>query len=362
MTHVPANDKGAGPSRVTTLAGGVLLAIGLLSILVLLVVIGLVIVVVQATPELSNPSLAPPCLPTAPRDGAGPIAHSPRKVTQLGTLCDSSKVSLVQDIAWHESGWLAAGRDQEVTWWAADGSTQRGLVIHSALTVEPLPDGSILAGTDQGNVEVWRDGVLLRTVTDHRSEVRWVGARPGSPQDIVSVASRMPFAGDVYWASTGDSSKLAGVAWCGAWRPDGKRVALCQGSLFSVHDPTGSEVARRSPGASWIYQVAWAPGRTDRFAVAGDNMGVVVTDTRTGKELAVLSTDGTPRDLAWSPDGSLIAIGTWGGSLWLLDSDGNQLARWDGKQGRIQSVAWSADGTWIATGGDGGLFRIWGVP
>lgn len=53
-----------------------------------------------------------------------------------------------------------------------------------------------------------------------------------------------------------------------------------------------------------------------------------------------------PTDLAWSPDGSKLAVSTWGRSIWVVSADGTdpvRVARVD-----ASSLSWSADGRRIA--------------
>jgi TolB protein len=56
--------------------------------------------------------------------------------------------------------------------------------------------------------------------------------------------------------------------------------------------------------------------------------------------------DSGPTDLAWSPDGSKLAVSTWGRSIWVVSADGTdpvRVARVD-----ASSLSWSADGRKIA--------------
>ena len=53
-----------------------------------------------------------------------------------------------------------------------------------------------------------------------------------------------------------------------------------------------------------------------------------------------------PTDVAWSPDGSKLAVSTWGRSIWVVNADGTapvRVARVD-----ASSLSWSADGRRIA--------------
>ena len=65
-------------------------------------------------------------------------------------------------------------------------------------------------------------------------------------------------------------------------------------------------------------------------------------------------------DFAFSPDGLVLAEGTWAGLIRILDSrSGGELARWLAHRDSIRSVGFSADGTRLASGSGSGRVGIW---
>ena len=70
-------------------------------------------------------------------------------------------------------------------------------------------------------------------------------------------------------------------------------------------------------------------------------------------------TDG-PANLAFSPDGSLLAVGTSGG--WQIRSVPGFQVLVENDDQPVTAVAWSPDGSLFAWGDAEGTVHVWGVP
>ncbi|SEL91110.1 nSTAND1 domain-containing NTPase [Rhodococcus maanshanensis] len=115
-----------------------------------------------------------------------------------------------------------------------------------------------------------------------------------------------------------------------------------------------------------------------RLATAGDELSVQLWDTETGAALLRtqpagderLGDDDTIENLAFSPDGSIVAAGGRTVGLGSV-SGGSPVRLWDtgtgeliatpvvGDYGRIRALAFSPDGQRIATGSDDNSVRLW---
>ena len=73
-------------------------------------------------------------------------------------------------------------------------------------------------------------------------------------------------------------------------------------------------------GKGWLSEIKYSPDGT-RLAAAG-SLGIWIYDAVTDKELDLFTAEGYGVSaLAYSPDGSMIAGGSWDGTVRLWDSD-----------------------------------------
>ena len=104
------------------------------------------------------------------------------------------------------------------------------------------------------------------------------------------------------------------------------------------------------------------PTRRWLAAVVGDNLNV--WDTRLypipfPRKYHGVGADG-PANLAFSPDGSLLAVGTSGG--WQIRSVPGFQVLVENDDQPVTAVAWSPDGSLFAWGDAEGTVHVWGVP
>jgi WD40 repeat protein/transcriptional regulator with XRE-family HTH domain len=100
-----------------------------------------------------------------------------------------------------------------------------------------------------------------------------------------------------------------------------------------------------------------------QYLLAGGDSVVWLWDVRTGQEprhFAPLA--GTVNDLAFSPDGLMIALGYDGGSISIESVTGRrELQRLTGHSGAVNGVVFAPDGRSIITGSSDQTVRIWDV-
>ena len=121
--------------------------------------------------------------------------------------------------------------------------------------------------------------------------------------------------------------------------------------------PTG---AVASFGKGVVIEVAYSPDGT-RLAIA-TRMGVWIHDAQTREELDMLAGHpGGISDIAYSPDGRVLACAT-GGEVWLWDTISGQLETpiiGLGEMNGVEKVAFSPDGTTFASSSRDTTVRLW---
>jgi WD40 repeat protein len=117
-----------------------------------------------------------------------------------------------------------------------------------------------------------------------------------------------------------------------------------------------------------VYNVAYSPDGALVAAINGDGR-VQLYDVVTGKEQAVLlGHNGWGNSAAFSRDGKLLATGSAGsfhdigGDARLWDvATGEQIAQLEGHTSPVKSIVFSPDGQIVATGSLSGHIRLWDV-
>lgn len=140
-------------------------------------------------------------------------------------------------------------------------------------------------------------------------------------------------------------------------------ACLAAGMLvFSVSaDSTGSRVIQISPnGQARAYAVAYSPdGQT---LVVGTSLGINYFHSSDLQPIRFTSTGSWVRALAFSPDGSILASGSYDPvvRLWRV-SDGVLLTELKGHTAWVRALAFSPNGKLLATASDDNSVRLWTV-
>ncbi len=156
-----------------------------------------------------------------------------------------------------------------------------------------------------------------------------------------------------------------------AFRPDGEQIAAASedGTVKLLDSRTGRVVQTLPGHRAAVFGVAFSPdGR--HLALASEDRTIRVWDLTAGEEVfsrggQVGESVGLAYSLAFSPDGrQLVAGSEVDGSevglaiVWNV-ADGSEVCRLPGQEKAAECVAFSPDGLLVATGSWAGVLRIW---
>jgi WD40 repeat protein/DNA-binding SARP family transcriptional activator len=279
----------------------------------------------------------------------------------------------VQDVDWSPDGrWIATSSQDSTAriWEAKTGDPRYTLFGHTAAIVgaEWSPDSTrLVTGSGDGTAKVWeinengaREAISL-SAQDMASGVLAVFSPDGTrvmtgDAQIRSVkvwdVSRT---GDAEWANLpADPADLGGVAFT----PDGRRVIASNGdgSVTGWDAETGQRsltIGRPGPSGGPPGAILAIDVSPDGRLIATAGPTGKVWEAGTGEEAFSISPGGGVEDVAWSPDGALLAAGSFGGQVKIVDRSGREVAVLRDDPGfRVSALRFSPDGRLLATAGD----------
>ena len=304
---------------------------------------------------------------TACRDGGLRIFDA-----QTGRVLDRrvGHVGRIWSVAWEPAGTLlTAGADGTVRRWDVQRSAETAMFTNIPLTqssvehvVEARPGpgaaSPVLLAVGDGAAPCTIDlaagvarpfvasGVnrVWRVAADRRSERLAISRRTGDP---VLVMTHTAPAAAVPVALPAPADPTDALV---AWTPAGDLVVRSfDGGLFWCASGTGA-VQRVGAAAGVVTDLATAPAGPPRVAIAGDRAAISPLPRSAGGsaqqspplDLAVV---GQSSAVAWSPDGTLVAVGARSGAVHLFAAaTGTSLGLFAPHERAIEGLAFSREG------------------
>jgi len=258
-----------------------------------------------------------------------------------------------------------------------DGGIERTINAHAAAInwIARSPDGAILAScSSDGLAKLWNahDGFPRQTLTGHTSGVTRVAFSPdGSRVATAGFDGTVRFWNSLTGAPIDVLTPLNGIGIGSmAWLPDGQSMMVAAGAAFGspvarlqqVSAADGSLI-RRLTQFEGVYMDAAIARDGSRVAYAEYGSKISVFNGADGNLLWTWPTAFSEDCLAFTADGSQLAIGRQNGSILFFDANnGLLLNTFNANTGRVVDIAFSADGQRMATRGFTEVSKVFSLP
>jgi WD40 repeat protein/class 3 adenylate cyclase len=275
----------------------------------------------------------------------------------------------VNAVSWSPDGrWIATGSgDSAVRVWDADtGRLEKKLLGHTGVvnTVDWAPDSSrLVSGGSDGTARVWQvDEVEGREVFTLAAQQTQSGTFAAfSPNGKHVLSGDIGITAVKIWdlSLQGDAEVvnlptdyLAPVDV--AYLPSGQIVASHENGSASIWEADGTHSAAIGPGGGPdepVWRVAVSRDGSRIATVRNFGGTVSAWEADTGERVFEVEVERFEQlsSLDWSPDGRHLAVGSFDGSVTLLDAEGRKSHVLEEPGVYVESVAFDPDGRSIAT-------------
>jgi WD40 repeat protein len=234
--------------------------------------------------------------------------------------------------------WAPAGKDGAFAEMAfdADGTSLMTLAMDGTIARYAVPQGRRF-GQYQSTGKQFPRGALS-------PDGRWLVGRTGAPKPADSLPR-------LWNAGTGQAAAALGgaPATCGefVWSPDGRHVAsISDRKVVLVWEVAkGQQLCRVREGAAAERLALAADGKAVAWICRGKEPAVVLAEVPGGKIRWRWPMPGADSTMTFSPDGKVLAIGTRGGTIYLLNAGSGQLLPACARRGEFaEPIAFLPDG------------------
>ncbi len=273
----------------------------------------------------------------------------------------------VEEVIWSPGGDRVAtgSSDGSIMIWDAASGDRLNMLTGSGFGIYSLAwssDGGTLVSGEYTSVLVWdvtSGDLLLEFDSGHTDSVDGLALSPDGTTLYTGAGDGMVIEWDV---ATGKKlNTLGGFAEeieCVAFSPDGKMLAASsRNGITLLWDVATGEYLRGLESSFSPGSLAFSP---DGSLLAMDSgSDILIWNPEIGGLIDTFEGDSYISDIAWSPDGDLIAtaladnIGLWD------TTTGEIIQTLEGHEATINAVRWSPDGQMLASVADDGIVFLW---
>jgi WD40 repeat protein len=342
---------------------------------------------------LTGTPMTPPVGTSTPTESVSPLP-----ALQVITTANAGKFRLLRTLP--IPGFTSGGRSQCSVAFSLDGKllggacyqntiplwdVQSGLLMRSlesspdqtvAVAFSPVGE-QVAAGGFGQNIQLWDSatGQLIRTIGPLPSpiwELAFVpdGDRLASANFSINYSSSGDdpgihlwniLTGELLWDYRGENEQLRVLSV--DYSPDGKTIAFGTFNSVVILDAETGELAKSLPIPDHVGDLAFSPdGKI--LATASDDHKIRLWET--GDYELVSTLDGHTQyvnGVAFSPSGRLVVSGSHDRTVGIWDVEtGQMLNKLEGHEAEVLRVSINSSGTLIASISWDGTVRLWGVP
>ncbi len=246
------------------------------------------------------------------------------------------------------------------------------------------PSGDRIAvGYQTGLIEIWdaQSGEVIQTLEGHRWTVATLAWHPNGER-LISGGGEGSYrvwdtiTGMNLITSDGFPASIDAVEW----NMDGSRmIVMAENGYMPVYDSvTGARLFYKLSQGS-VLAMAWSPNKS-QIALALDTAQVEIVDGQTLDHVALLGDSSEISgyfppgkyllEIMWSPDGNLVAAGSWEGFVYVWEVATGQLVLnplpasesvGTARDSTVESVAFTPDSRTLMSITEDGTLRYWDV-
>ncbi len=280
----------------------------------------------------------------------------------------------VYDVAFNSEGTVVASAAWDHTvrlWDARTGQQLGGPLVHESQIVTSVtfsPDGRLLAAVSRDDkIHLWDVASRKRLHVLACPTGHWIGDCRLAFNPAGTLLAGGAWDGRVrLWdvaagEPAGDLQGREAHVYDLAFSPDGRQLAVAGASgPVRLWNTATRQSAGELPGITGIIpRVAYShDGRLIAWVTMADNLKV--SEARTLRELASLYNGSTVYSIAFSPDGTRLAVGCKDNTIRLWDMTSfQQVTELRGHTDYVHAVAFSPDGTQLVSGSGDSTVRVW---